>query len=75
MKVATHKIHWPKEWNNRGEDIDFEIVVHDSLVAKVTHPCAKWAIGEWWHLVSSWFEKKYATVTLGEEKEVDESKA
>lgn len=72
MTVAIHKIHWEKKWTNYETDIDFEVTVTDSMVTKVTHPCAKWAIGEWWHITSKWFEKKYAVVNLEETKEICE---
>jgi len=70
MIVRTHKIHWPGKYTVSGEDIDFEVMDVDCFVQRVTHPCAKWAVDEAWIRVSSWFEKKHATITLGEPKEI-----
>lgn len=73
MIVKIHKIHWPKRYNSYGKDIDIEITDTDCYVTKSSHPCANWAVKkkEAWHRVSSWFERKGATVTLGKPKEVE----
>ena len=67
MIVKVHKIHWEGRHTASGKTIDLEVTDTDCVVTKVTHSCADWAIGEYWHRVSSWFEHKGATVTLGEE--------
>lgn len=74
MTIRIHKIHWPKERNSYGKDLDFSITDIDCYVERAGHKCAKWAIGEAWYRVSSWFESKGATVTLGEPKEVEDEK-
>ena len=65
MIVKVHKIHWDGRYTKSGETIDFEVTDTDCMVTKVTHPCANWAIGEYWHRVCTWFEGKGAKVTLG----------
>lgn len=69
MIKKIHKIHWDKRWTSSGKDIDLTITDVDCFVTEVSHPCAKWAIGEAWHRVCDWFENKYAVVTLGEPQE------
>lgn len=72
MAIRIHKIHWPKRYNSYGKDLDFTITDVDCFVEKVDHACAKWAINEAWYRVSSWFQHKGATVTLGAPNEDDE---
>lgn len=74
MIVKVHKIHWDARWTKSRESIDFTVTDVDCFVTKVSHPCAKWAIGEAWHRVCNWFQKRHATVILGEPKEVKEKK-
>lgn len=67
MTKKIHKIEWKSRWNKTKSDIHIEVTDVDCMVTKVNHPCAKWAVGEYWHIVCKWFQKKGATVTLGEE--------
>lgn len=62
--VKTHKIYWDGKFNNTRETIELEVTDTDCIVTKVTHPCANWAVGKYWHRVSKWFESKGAKVTL-----------
>lgn len=70
--IRIHKIHWAEKYNSTGADINLDVTDINSYVEKVTHKCAKWAIGEAWCRVSSWFESKHAVVTLGEPKEIED---
>lgn len=66
MLIKIHKIHWKKEFNSTGRDIDIEVTDTNAWVTKVNHPCANWAVGEAWCRVSTWFQKKGANVILDE---------
>lgn len=69
MKTKIHKITWEARWNKSKSDILIEITDTDCMVTAVNNPCARWAIGEYWYIVCKWFQKKGATVILGEEIE------
>jgi hypothetical protein len=66
MIKRIHTVKWKTIFNGKEKDIEFEVVDIDCVVSEVTHPCAKWAIGEKWHIVCKRFVKKNATVILGE---------
>lgn len=68
MKTKIHKILWQARWNRTKSDIHIEITDVDCMVKKVNHPCARWAVGEYWYIVCKWFQKKGAQITLGEER-------
>lgn len=70
MIVKIHKIHWPARYTAAGKDINFTVTDVDCMVTEVSHSCARWAIGEYWHRASSWFERKHAIIMLGEPKEI-----
>lgn len=72
MKKAIHKIKWEARWNKTKSDIFIEVTDIDCIVKEVTHPIAKWAIGEYWYVVCRWFQDKCATVILGEPEEITE---
>lgn len=70
MKTKIHKILWQARWNKTKSDIHIEITDVDCMVEKVNHPCARWAVGEYWHIVCKWFQKKGAQIILGEERQI-----
>lgn len=70
MKTKIHKILWQARWNKTKSDIHIEITDVDCMVTAVNHPCAIWAVGEYWYVVCSWFQKHAATITLGEERQI-----
>lgn len=73
FNVSVHSIYWSSRFTRQRQDINFQILVVDAAVEKVSNKLAKWAIGEWWHVACKWFEKKGATVTLGEITEMTQS--
>lgn len=66
MVKKVHKIKWKTSKFSKEEELEFEVIDIDCIVAGVTHPCARWALGQYWHIVCTWFTSKNAEVTLGE---------
>ena len=69
MITRVHKIKWPRLYAKSEKDVYLEVTEVDCFVTEVSHPIAKWAVGEAWVRVSSWFAKKGCKITEGEDVE------
>lgn len=70
MKTKIHKVIWGARFNKYRTDVTIEVTDVDCVVKEVTHQCANWAIGKYWHIVSKWFQNKGAQIILGEERQI-----
>lgn len=71
MKTVIHKVNWKAQFNKTKTDLSFAIEENDCFVKKVSHPIAKWMIGEAWCRCYSWLVKHYAQIK-SEERSYDE---